>query len=627
MTDREVSVVLPAYNEAGTLERTVEVTLETLASFLPPGSFEVIVAEDGCEDRTPEIAARLAAADERVRHVHSDERLGRGGALERTFRAADGDVLVYLDTDLATDMDHLEALVEGVRTGGYDVVTGSRRMPGDRQRRGATRGAASTGYNALVRLFLRSPLYDHQCGFKAFDRAALFALLDDVQDDHWFWDTEVLVRAQRAGYAVREFPVDWEPRGDTSVDLVRDVLGMGSQIVRLWWQLGVRPRIDRRVTVAAGTLLVVVAVALMTIYLDPTEVLAAIREADVRLLAVATTVYLLSWPLRGLRYRDILGELGYRERVGFLTGAVFISQTANLVFPARAGDAVRAYIVKTRRAIPYPSGFASLAIERVFDLLTITALAGATLVVLAATGVDVTALRHADPANDVGQSGRTAVFAAASVGAAALAAVAVIVATARSDRNFVRPVVARLSSDSYVDYVAGVLEQFAADVQTIARDRRAFAVVGASSVLIWSIDVLTAVLVFAAFGVDLSPWALVAVGFFAVSVGNLAKVLPLSPGGIGLYEGAFTLIVVALTPVVWPVALAAAIVDHAIKNVVTVAGGIGSTLLLNVSLTETIEGSAEAEEVPEGDVGPPDGDVETPGRDVEAPGRDVEAPE
>jgi uncharacterized membrane protein YbhN (UPF0104 family) len=595
MTDREVSVVLPAYNEADTIEHTVTVTLSTLESFLPDGSFEVIVAEDGCADATPEIATRMAEEDDRVRHFHSDERLGRGGALERAFRASDGDVLVYFDTDLATDMAHLEELVESVRSGEYDIATGSRRMPGEKQEREPERGVASTGYNALVRLFLRSPMYDHQCGFKAFDREALLDLLNDVEDDHWFWDTEILVRAQRAGYDVKEFPVEWEPKGDTKVDLVRDVLGMGSGILRLWWQVGVRPKIDRRVTMTAGTLLVLVAILLMTVYLDPSAVIEAMGQADPRLVGIATLVYLLSWPLRGARYRDILGELGYRERVGFLTAAVFISQTGNLVFPARAGDAVRAYIVKARRDIPYTSGFASLAIERVFDLLTITVLAGVTFLTLALAGVDVTALGASEAPQSGEQSGQTAVYVAAAVGAVALGAVAVIVATARSDRNLVRAALGKISSDSYVDYVASIVERFASDVQTIAEDRRAFALVGGSSLLIWGIDVVTALVVFAAFGVDLALWELVAIGFFAVSVGNLAKVLPLSPGGIGLYEGAFSLIVVALTPVGWSVALAAAIVDHAIKNVVTVVGGVVSTLYFNVSLTQAVEESRDVD--------------------------------
>jgi len=606
MTDREVSVVLPAYNEAETLEETVRVTLERLAEFLPEGAYEVIVAEDGCEDRTPEIADRLAAEEPAVSHVHSDERLGRGGALEYAFARAEGDTLVYFDTDLATDMAHLEELVESVRSGDYDVATGSRWLPGNRADRPAKRGVPSLGYNRLVRLFLRSDLKDHQCGFKAFDRAALQTLLTDVEDEHWFWDTEVLVRAQRAGYRVKEFPVDWTPKGDSKVDIVRDVFGMGSQILRTWWQLSVSPRITRRVSLVASSLLVLVAVALMTLYLDPATVLERMTEADPALVALAAGIYAVSWPLRGARYRDILARIGFTERWDFLTGAIFISQTGNLVFPARAGDAVRAYVVKARRDIPYPSGFASLAVERVFDLLTITLLAGTVLLGLVATG-SVGSLGAVVSGSGVGEgtasSGTTAVAVAGGVGAAAVLAVVLIVWSARSDRNLVRGAVGRLSSDAYADYVAGVIERFAGDVQTVAGDRGTFARVGATSVAIWSLDVVTAIVVLAAFDVTLAPGALVAVGFFAVSVGNLAKVLPLSPGGIGLYEGAFTLLVVALAPSIGSTtALSAAIVDHAVKNVVTVLGGLLAMGWLNVSLTtavEASEGARAAEDDPE----------------------------
>ena len=588
----EVSVVLPAYDEEATIESAVGATVDALESFLPAGSFEVIVAEDGCTDRTPEIAARLAAEDDRIRHVHSDERLGRGRALVAAFRAAEGDVLAYLDTDLATDMDYLEPLVESVRSGEYDVATGSRWIRGREADRPAKRGVPSRVYNGLARVVLGSSLRDHQCGFKAFDREALFDLLSDVEDQHWFWDTEVLVRAQRAGYRVNEFPVEWTPKGDTKVDLVRDVLGMGSQVGRLGWQLRVTPHVTQGRTIAAGFLLTALAVALMSLYLPFDEVLGRMAGADLALVGAAAAVYLLSWPLRGVRYRDILAEIGFHERVGFLTGAVFVSQTGNLVFPARAGDAVRAYVMKTRRAVPYASGFASLAVERVFDLLTITVLAGTVLVGFVAAG-SVPALSETAAGGDVARSGRTAVYVAGAVGAAAIVAVGVIVASARSERNRVRSAVRRLSDDSYARYVAGVIERFVGDVQTVATDRTAFARVSASSLLIWSVDVLTAAVVFLALGTDLAPVTLLAVCFFAVSVGNLAKVLPLSPGGIGLYEGAFTLLVVGLTGVPWELALGVAVVDHAVKNVVTLAGGVVSMLVLNVSLTTAVDEARE----------------------------------
>ena len=604
MTDVEVSVVLPAYNEADTIEQTVSVTLSTLADFLPAGSFEVIVAEDGCADRTPEIATELAAADDRVRHIHSDERLGRGGALEYAFERARGETLAYFDTDLATDMRHLEELVESVRSGGCDVATGSRWLPENRADRPKKRGVPSWGYNALVRTVLRSDLRDHQCGFKAIDRAAFETLAPAVEDEHWFWDTELLVKAQRQGFRVKEFPVDWEPKGDSKVDIVRDVFGMGSQILRTSWELSVSPRISRRVSMGAGTLLVVVALLLMTQYLNPQRVLEEMAGADPVLVGVSAVVYALSWPLRGLRYRDILSSMGYRERWTFLTGAVFISQTGNLVFPARAGDAVRAYVVKARRSIPYPSGFASLAVERVFDLLTITLLAGVVMMGLAATGSAdqlLAALTGDVVGSETAQSGRTAVAVAGTVGLAAIGAVVAIVASARSDRNLVRSVVGRLSDDSYADKVVGVIERFVGDVQTVAGDGRSFARIGLNSLAIWSLDVATALVVFAAFGYELTP-SLIAVGFFAVSVGNLAKVLPLTPGGIGLYEGAFAIIVAPLTPVGAAAALGISIVDHAVKNGVTIIGGVLSMAWLNVSLTKAVEESRTATEVePEAD--------------------------
>jgi len=592
----EVSVVLPAYNEADTIEETVTVTLETLGSFLPADAFEVIVAEDGCEDRTPEIADRLAAGDSRVRHFHGEERLGRGGALEAAFRSARGETLVYFDTDLATDMRHLEELVESVRSGEYDLATGSRWIAGHEADRPAKRGIPSRGYNTLVRLFLRSTLQDHQCGFKAFDRDVLEALLDEVEDEHWFWDTEVLVRAQKRGYRIREFPVEWTPRGDSKVDIVRDVFGMGSQVLRTWWQLSVDPRITRTHTVVAGIVLTGIAVALMFLYLDPGRVLSAMAGADLRLVGAGAILYAFSWPLRGVRYRDILERIGYTERWDFLTGAVFISQTGNLVFPARAGDAVRAYVVKTRRGVPYPSGFASLAVERVFDLLTITVLAGTVFVGLAATGgLSELAAELFGRTGDRATSGRTAVALATLVGLGAIVSVVVIVASARFDRNLVRRGVSKLSSDSYAMYVAGVLERFVGDVQTVASDGRSFVRVGGNSLLIWTLDVVTATLILQAFDVGLGPAALLSVCFFAVSVGNLAKVLPLSPGGIGLYEGAFTILVVGLAPVTAPVAFAASVVDHAVKNAVTLVGGVLSMLYLNVSLTTAVEQASDEE--------------------------------
>jgi hypothetical protein len=229
----EVSIVLPAYNEASRLESTVERTAALLREITP--SFEIIIAEDGSTDGTDKLSEALAQKYGYVVHLHSSERQGRGKALNRAFYASKGEILGYIDVDLATDMKHLRELILYIRDG-YDFATGSRMLPQSDVKRPFKRGFASKGFNFLTRLMLGSKLYDHQCGFKAFKRTALFELMDSVKDTHWFWDTELFVRAQRKGYRVKEFPVEWRHGGATKVNLVKDVFGMGSQVFRLWYE-------------------------------------------------------------------------------------------------------------------------------------------------------------------------------------------------------------------------------------------------------------------------------------------------------------------------------------------------------------------------------------------------------
>lgn len=178
--------------------------------------------------------------------MHSDDRQGRVRALSRAFKATSGEVLCYIDVDLATDMKYLEKLIRAVSVDGYDFAIGSRMMPKSDAKRPFKREFASRGYNFLVRHFLRSKLYDHQCDFKAFRRNAIFEFLDEIENQHWFWDTELLVRAQNKGYLIMEFPVYWRHGGSSKVNLVKDVKGMGSEIFRLYGELDPPRLISRK---------------------------------------------------------------------------------------------------------------------------------------------------------------------------------------------------------------------------------------------------------------------------------------------------------------------------------------------------------------------------------------------
>jgi glycosyltransferase involved in cell wall biosynthesis len=233
----EVSVVFPAHNEAGKLEEAVRQTKQAMTAITP--SYELLIAEDGSTDGCAELARAIAANDPVVRHIHSDARLGRGKALNRAFKVARGEVIMFMDVDLSTDLAYLKPLISAIREEHYELAIGSRLLSESETKRSLKRSTLSTVYNFLVRLILSSKLRDHQCGFKAFRRTSLLNILDEIEDEHWFWDTELLVRAQRKGYRVKELPVHWEDKGaaNTKVKAVSDSTALFSSIIRLFFTL------------------------------------------------------------------------------------------------------------------------------------------------------------------------------------------------------------------------------------------------------------------------------------------------------------------------------------------------------------------------------------------------------
>ena len=233
-------MVLPAYNEVEYLQPAVEKTIQTLNQFTK--SYEVIIAEDGSTDGTAERAEELAKKIVGIRHIHREKRLGRGTALNNAFKQSTGEVLVYMDLDLARDLKYLKPLVEAITDEGFDFSTGSRMMAESKAERTMSRSISSKTYNFLVRHMLGSKLRDHQCGFKAFKREPLMSLLDKVGATHWFWDTEIMVRAYRQGYRVKEIPVEWKSGKGTKVNLFKDSWNMFWQIMGLWWKLKIKKK-------------------------------------------------------------------------------------------------------------------------------------------------------------------------------------------------------------------------------------------------------------------------------------------------------------------------------------------------------------------------------------------------
>jgi glycosyltransferase involved in cell wall biosynthesis len=232
--DLSVTLVYPAYNESLRIEKAVNEAQKELAKIT--NSYEIIIAEDGSSDGTDRIAKQLSEAHKEVRHLHNDERLGRGRALNRAFKQAKGAIIVYMDVDLATDIGYLHPLIDSILNGN-DISTGSRLLPGSKVKRSRRRRITTWSYNALIRLLFDTAVRDHQCGFKAFNRMRILKILNEVEDTHWFWDTEVLVIAAHHGYKIGEIPINWVEGDETKVDLFSDSLNMGTKALSLWWRL------------------------------------------------------------------------------------------------------------------------------------------------------------------------------------------------------------------------------------------------------------------------------------------------------------------------------------------------------------------------------------------------------
>jgi putative flippase GtrA len=227
----QVEIVVPVRDEESGLEPAVR----RLCAFLD-GSFpfaaRVTIADNGSTDRTWAQALALAAELPLV-HAVRIERPGRGGALRTIWAGSDADVYAYMDVDLSTDLNALLPLVAPLLSGHSDVAIGTRLARGARVIRGPRREVISRGYNLLLHASLGTRFSDAQCGFKAIRADAARALLPLTADTGWFFDTELLVLAERAGLRIHEVPVDWIDDADSRVNVVATALGDLRGIVRL----------------------------------------------------------------------------------------------------------------------------------------------------------------------------------------------------------------------------------------------------------------------------------------------------------------------------------------------------------------------------------------------------------
>ncbi len=230
----DVEIVVPVYNEAAQLEERIT-ALRTFLDTSFPFRALVTVVDNASTDDTALVAAELAARMRGVAAMHLP-RKGRGYALREAWSTSDAPVVAYMDVDLSTSLPALLPLVAPLLSGHRDVAIGSRLARGAHVVRGPKRELISRSYNLLLKLTLRGRFSDAQCGFKALRRDAAQKLLPLVEDNEWFFDTELLVTAERMGLRIGEVPVDWVDDPDSRVNIVStaadDLRGVWRLLVR-----------------------------------------------------------------------------------------------------------------------------------------------------------------------------------------------------------------------------------------------------------------------------------------------------------------------------------------------------------------------------------------------------------
>jgi glycosyltransferase involved in cell wall biosynthesis len=230
-----VSIIIPVFNEERRLEKCLQRTLDYFNN--TDWDFEIIIANDASSDKTADIIERFSRANSSIKILSFTTRQGKGLSLKKAAFSSTKEYVGYMDADLAAEPCEFERLIKFI--GDYDIAIGSRLMreglpPIERP---MYRSFLSHGYSLLFRSLFRVPICDPQCGFKLFKRQVLLDLCDHIYNDGYVFDAELVVRAIRLGYRVKEVPINWRHIGNSKIRAGSQIIAMGNDLLSLWYNI------------------------------------------------------------------------------------------------------------------------------------------------------------------------------------------------------------------------------------------------------------------------------------------------------------------------------------------------------------------------------------------------------
>ena len=226
----KLSLVVPALNEENVIRSSVERSLDTLEDM--ECDHEIIIVEDGCSDRTPEIASELAEKYPGVKHIHREERQGKGRAIQLGFENSEGDILAFSDADLSVAPGYLKE-GKGMIDNGADMVVGSRLLKESYVEDIWFRKFLRTIYSSYIRGMFGGEVRDYQCGFKLFSAESYNKVSNSIRSEGFFWDTEIIARMRKNGYRIEEMPVEWERKPESESGLFNTGIKLLAKPLRL----------------------------------------------------------------------------------------------------------------------------------------------------------------------------------------------------------------------------------------------------------------------------------------------------------------------------------------------------------------------------------------------------------
>ena len=216
---KSVDIILPVYNGQEDLEKSVDTIIKFFKSIKFPYKWNIIISDNASTDNTPKIARALAKKYSQVHHLRLTQK-GRGIAVRTAWMQSKADIVSFMDVDLAVDLEAFPRLINEVAHGA-DICIGSRFLKESKVKRSLKREILSRSYNTILKILFQNKFSDAQCGFKAFNTNTVKNVLLEVKDNEWFFDTELLVKAERAGYKIKEIPFVWTEGPSTTVKLMK----------------------------------------------------------------------------------------------------------------------------------------------------------------------------------------------------------------------------------------------------------------------------------------------------------------------------------------------------------------------------------------------------------------------